>query len=110
MKLSVPYMREVRIRPRAQLDIESLFIHIAFELNDRKAAFDTVEAIYGALERIAEFPETGRLFEDADLGRDYRRVLVRSYWAYFTCDEEAVTVWRIFHERRDIDNCTVVDL
>ena len=103
-------MREIRIRPRAQLDLESLFIYRAFELKEPNAAQKTVDAIYSAIERAAEFPEAGRLFENENLEQGYRRVLVGRYWVYYTFDDESLTVWRVFHVRQDIDNYSIVDL
>jgi len=102
-------MREILIRPRAQLDIESIYIYLAFERSAPKAALDVVEALYSAFERIADLPESGRLFESDDLERVYRRVLAKDYWIYYTFDEESLTVWRIFHVRQDTDNYAIVD-
>lgn len=103
-------MREVLIRPRAQLDIESIYIYIAYERKEPKAAQEVLDALYDAFDRAAELPGLGRAFEDADLERSYRRMLVGCYWVYYTYDDESVTIWRIFHVRRDIDSYTIVDL
>ena len=103
-------MRKILIRPRAQLDLESLFVYRAFELMEPQAAQELIDAIYEAFERAAELPEAGRLFDSEDLERGYRRILVKSYWVYYTFDDESLTVWRIFHTRQDIDNYTIVDM
>lgn len=103
-------MREVRLRQRAQLDLESLYIYIAYESAMPKAAESTLEALYGAFERLADLPESGMLFASDDLDREYRRTLVKNYWVYYTYDDDALTLWRIFHVRQDIDTCTVVNL
>ena len=103
-------MREIRIRPRAQLDLESIFIHIGLELGAPTAAQATLEALYDAFELIADMPTLGMLFESDDLERSYRRKLVKTYWVYYTYDEAQVVIWRVFHTRQDIDTHTLVEL
>lgn len=103
-------MREVRIRPRAQLDLESIYIYGAFEMGQPKAARETIDAFYDAFDRIALLPEIGMLFADEDLEREYRRVLVKNHWVYYAFNDDTVTIWRIFHTRQDIANYTFVDL
>lgn len=103
-------MREVKIRPRAQLDLESIYIYGAFEMGLPKAARETIDAFYDTFERIAVLPEMGMLFADEDLEHEFRRVLVKSHWVYYTFDSESVVVWRIFHTRQDIANYTFIDL
>lgn len=103
-------MREVKIRPRAQLDLESIYIYGALELGQPSAARAMVNTLYDAFDRIAELPEAGMLFADEDLAQDYRRVLVKAYWVYYTFDNDSVVIWRVFHTRQDIANYTFVDL
>ena len=102
-------MREILIRPRAQLDLESIFVHIAMELGAPKAAQGIIDDLYDTFDRIAEMPTLGMLFSSDDLERDYRRVLVKNYWAYYSFDDRSLTVWRIFHTRQDIDAFTLVE-
>lgn len=101
-------MREIRIRPRAQLDLESIFIHIGLELGAPGAAQATLEDVYNAFELIADMPTIGMSFESDDLERNYRRKLVKNYWVYYTFDETHVVIWRVFHARQDIDTHTLV--
>ena len=103
-------MRDVRIRPRAQLDIESTFVYIALELGQPQAAQGIVDALYEAFERLAAMPEIGRAFEHGDLEQSYRRMLVRNYWIYYTFDKASLVVWRVFHTRQDVVDSTVIDL
>ena len=102
-------MREVRIRPRAQLDIESTFIYIALENDAPKAARELVNRFYNAFDQLAEIPDMGRIVNDEELERDYRRMLVGNYWVYYTFDDSTLTIWRVFHTRQDIDNYSIVD-
>ena len=101
-------MREVLLRPRAQLDLESIFIHVALELGAPKAAHETVDAIYDAIENVADMPTLGMAFSSDDLDREYRRTLVKNHWVYYTFDDASLVVWRIFHTRQDIDTQTLV--
>ena len=101
-------MRDVLFRPRAQLDLESIFIHIDLELDAPQAARDTVDAIYAAIENVADMPTLDMSFSCDDLEREYRRTLAKNYWVYYTFDDTSVTVWRIFHTRQDIDTQTLV--
>ena len=103
-------MREVRIRPRAQLDLESIFVHIAVTLGSPMAAQGILDELFDSFERAAEMPTLGMAFSSEDLARDYRRILVKNYWVYYDFDDERLTVWRIFHTRQDIDTYTLVGL
>ena len=103
-------MLEVELRPRAQLDLESIYIHIAIVLASPQAADKTSDAIYRSIERLAEFPDLGKVLESDRLSRVYRRLLCESYWIYYTYNDAKLTVWRIFHTSRDIEDYTYVDL
>lgn len=100
-------MREVRIRPRAQLDIESAFIYIAQELHEPKAARNLADELFDTFDRLADMPSLGRVIADEELEREYRRTLVQNHWIYYTFDETTLTVWRVFHTRQDIDNYSI---
>ena len=102
-------MREIAIRQRAQLDIESIYIYLALEAGAPRAAHETIDALYAAFERIADMPESGMRFASDDLDREYRRTLVRNYWVYYTFDSTTLTIWRVFHTRQDIDTMTLVE-
>lgn len=102
-------MLEVEIRPRAQLDLESIYIHIAVVLASPQTAADTVEAIYQAIERVADLPDLGAPFESGRLSRPYRRTLAKNHWVYYSTEGERLTIWRIFHTRQDVDDSTLID-
>ena len=102
-------MLDVAIRPRAQLDLESIYLHIAVALGSPQAAADIMEALYRAIERVAELPGLGEPFESERLERAYRRTLAKSYWIYYSVEDERLTVWRVFHTRQDIDDATLVE-
>ena len=97
-------MRSIEWRPRAVADLDGILTYIAVELGAPQAARDCADAILGAVERVADLPESGQLFIDDDLARSYRRVLAKNYWVFYSHDENTLTVWRIFHVRQDYDN------
>lgn len=97
-------MREILWRPRASADLEGILVYVGMELDSPKAAEATAAAIFEAVERVAEFPEVGRVFFDDDLERAYRRILVKNYWVYYSYDAESLVVWRIYHTLRDLDH------
>ena len=102
-------MLEVAIRPRAQLDLESIYLHIALACGAPHAAEDTIEEIYRAIERVRELPDLGKLFESERLARPYRRTLTKSYWVYYSIEGEKLVVWRIFHTRQDVEDSTLIE-
>ena len=55
-------MREVLLRPRAQLDLESIFIHLSLELGAPNAAQDILDKLFETFEHAAEMPTLGMLF------------------------------------------------
>ena len=103
-------MHKVEWRPRAHLDRESIAIYLAIECNAPKAAHDTMKKIDAAIERIRTFPESGKPFRlDTLEHRDYRIVLAGKYLILYRHDAETVTIYRIIHQRRDIDIYTLVE-
>ncbi len=97
-------MRTIEFRPRANVDIEGILVSIGLTLKSPKAARATADAIFAAIERIAELPELGQPFFDEDLKQlNYRRTLVKRYWIYYTYTDKTLTVRRIFHTTQDTD-------
>ena len=104
-------MPSVALAPRAQLDIESIVLYLGAVCKQPEAARRIADELYGAIERLADFPLMGEPFSHDELQHDYRRVLVSGYWLYYEVSEDGgeVTVRRIFHERQDIDDFALVD-
>ena len=96
-------MRNIVLRPRAQLDIEGIAVYLAIELGLPQSARSTVNALYTSIDQLAELPDLGRMFANSSLDRTYRRLLVKGYWIYYSYDDETLFVWRIFHTRQDLD-------
>ena len=103
-------MLEIEIRPRAQLDLESIYLYHAATLASPQRADKTLDGLYASIERLAEFPTLGGIFQHKGLTNSYHHMLSGRYWAYYTFDERVLTVWRVFHTSRDIDDFTYVEL
>ncbi len=105
-------MADIQIRPRAQLDIESIYLHISIVLDSPLTANRLIDTIYSSIERLGDFPELGERFTHEGLENSYRRILVNQYWVYYTFNPSAdeVAIWRIFHTSRDIDDYAITDL
>ena len=102
-------MREVALRPRAAHDLESIYLYGALVLHEPQAASRLVDQLYEAFERLAEFPQMGEACDWPELENRYRRFLVGKHWVYYTFDDDALTIWRIFHAAEDIDDFALVD-
>ena len=96
-------MREIEFRPRAVMDLDGIVVYIAYELKQPKAAQEIADALYQAIEDLAENPDLGRVLNDEDLERSYRRILVKRYWIYYSSTSAKLTIWRIFHTTQDHD-------
>ena len=104
-------MLNLEWRPRAQLDRESIAIFIGVECGSPQSALKTIRDIDAAIERVRAFPDSGGHFEMESLDhRDYRTVIAGKYTVYYRYDDTTLTVYRIIHQRRDIDSYTLVDL
>lgn len=97
-------------RPRAHLDRESIALFLGFERGNPEEAWTVMRSIDEALDRVRRFPEIGRVVEIDGLAyRDYRRVLADRYAVFYRYDDREVVVYRILHQRQDIDVRSLVD-
>lgn len=98
-------------RPRAHLDRESIAIYLGVERHAPQRALQAIERIDSAIERVRLFPDSGgRLRYDRLDHMDYRTVLADPYIVIYRYDAETLTVYRILHQRQDIDTYAMVDL
>ena len=97
-------------RPRAAYDIESAVVYTGEVLGMSKAAKRLYEEVEAALEKLRLFPEMGKPFSDSALTQSgYRSFLVKQYRVFHTYDDKTLTVWRVIHIRRDLDDYALVD-
>lgn len=103
-------MREPVYRPRAAFDLESIVIYVGEVCRNPASARQTYESIRAAVKELCDMPTLGRPFIDESLGRrSFRTWLVGSYRVFYTYDDNALTVWRVIHTRRDIDDFALID-
>ena len=102
-------MLDVVIRPRAELDIESIQIFLAYERRRPQAAVDAIARIYEALELVKEFPDMGGRVHMDELSDEYRTIPANPYTIYYRYDAKTITVCRVLHQRQDMDTYTLVD-
>ena len=98
-------------RPRAHLDRESIAIYLGVECDNPDAALAAMRKIDQALQRVRELPDSGGHYYREGLdNHDYRTVLANPYTIYYRYDATALTVYRILHQRQDLDDYTFVEV
>lgn len=103
-------MLDIVWRPRAHLDRESIAIYLGVERNAPDAALNAMKSIDAALDTIRRFPDAGGHYHHDNLDREYRTTLANPYIIFYRFNEDTLTVYRILHQRQDIDTYTLVDL
>lgn len=89
----------------ADLDIARAVEHYRDQA-DPETALRFINAIELAARRIADFPTSGSATAEVRTGIPGLRVLREEgfpFLLFYTCDDDAVRVHRVLHERRDID-------
>lgn len=102
-------MLDLRWRPRAQLDRESIALYLGVEQGQPQAALNVIAAIDRAIQHVREFPDSGGHYSADILQNEYRTIHAGSYTIFYRYDARTVTVWRILHQRQDIGILTPVD-
>ncbi|MDO4502801.1 MAG: type II toxin-antitoxin system RelE/ParE family toxin [Coriobacteriia bacterium] len=103
-------MLSLEWRPRAQLDRESIALYLGFERDNPQAALKVVGEIDRVLDQARELPGIGKPFQHEALeGAGYRQLLVGSYVVLYRNDERVLTVYRVLHQRQDIDDYALVE-
>lgn len=103
-------MREPIYRPRAAFDLESIVVYVGEVCRNPDAARQTYTSIGAAVKDLCAMPTLGRPFADEALNRrNFRSWLVGNYRVFYTYNEEFLTVWRVIHTRRDIDDFAFID-
>lgn len=98
-------------RPRAAYDIESIVTYIGQVQGMPKAARQWYEHLKNAVAKLCEMPDLGRTFEDERLSMKERRTfLVGSYRLFYSYSDSTLTIWRVLHTSRNIDDYAIVDL
>lgn len=86
--------------PQATEDEREIFLTIAEDSPSAAERFLT--SVYDAENRLAEFPELGKL--RVSFGPGVRTWTVEPYLIFYTVDADAVVILRILHGARDLDD------
>lgn len=97
-------------RPRANLDRQSIAIYLGVECGNPKAALKAIASIDEAIESIRNFPQLGKRFKSERLANEYRMAQANPYTIFYRVSDTTVTIYRILHQRQDIDAYELVDL
>ena len=97
-------------RPRANLDRKSIAIYLGVECGNPKAALKAIESIDETIERIRQFPQTGKRFRHEHLANEYRMVQASPYIIFYRAIGSSIVIYRILHQRQNIDDYELVDL
>ena len=90
-------MAPVRWTHRAKVDLQEVYDFIARD--SLRAADALVERIVHASERLAAFPESGRIMPEFPT-LPYREVIVGNYRVLYRIEGEAVWIAGVVHGRR----------
>jgi len=95
---------DLKIMPRAVIDLENIFNYISMELSAPQAAHKLMQKIEDSFMRLQDFPESCPMCQD-DLLRQkgYRKLVVNNYIALYLVDINArtVTIMRVVHGRQE---------
>lgn len=98
-------------RPRALTDIESIVIYVGEVCGNLKAAQDIYASIREAVSKLCEIPSMGKPFVNAELTNNaYRVWTVENYKIFYDYDDGVLRIWRVLHQRQDIDDYAFVEL
>ena len=104
-------MLDLAWRPRAHLDRESIAIYLGVECGNPPAALAAVQRIDAAVERARALPDAGGRFRMEGLdAKEYRTVHANPYTVYYRFDDMTLAVYRVLHQRQNIDTHSLIDL
>ncbi len=91
-----------RIAPRAETDLDDIWLYIARESGSMEIATRLVDSITDRFFLLARFPYLGTA-RDEDLGPGSRTFPVGEYVIVYCVEEEDVLILRVAHGRRDLE-------
>ncbi len=97
-------------RPRANLDRQSIASYLGIEYGSPDAAVKAIASIDEAIEQIRLFPQIGKRFRHERLANEYRMVQASPYTVFYRIDGGTIVIYRILHQRQNIDEYGLVDL
>ncbi len=98
----------VKLTDKAQIDIIGMAKYISEELFDKSAADEHVDEIHRVAIGLSDMPKRHNLMIDEDFIIPYgmRRVGVKNYCFFYTCDDEGLIVYirRVLYNKREWQN------
>ncbi len=93
-------MMRIEWSRQARADLRNLKAYIA--LDSPVYARRTIERIIAAVEKLAAFPEIGRLVPEAGDREDVRELIHDAYRIIYLIKPERVSIIAVVHGRRDL--------
>ncbi len=104
-------MLSSELRPRAFYDLESAVVYKGQVLGLPREARKFYVDVMDAIEMLCDLPDLGRPFDDDLLEvKGMRTYLVGKYRLFYTHTTKTLTIWRIIHTSRDLDDYAFVEL
>ena len=94
----MPNKFELKIFPKAQRDIESIYLYISKVLFNEKAASDFFNELEDSLKTVCDFPEScplisNELVDDSTI----RKLLVKKYIVFYRLKDNEIQVIRVLY-------------
>ena len=94
----MPDKCSLKIYPKAEKDIEEIYLYISRVLFNEKAANDFLDELENCLNTICEFPESCPLIEN-ELVYDptIRKLLIKNYIVFYRYKNDEIQVIRVLY-------------
>jgi toxin ParE1/3/4 len=90
-----------RIAPRAEADLDDIWVHVARESGSLEVATRLIDSISGRFYFLSSFPWAGRA-RDEDFGAGSRSFAVGEYVIVYCVEEAEVFILRVVHGKREL--------
>jgi toxin ParE1/3/4 len=91
-----------RIAPRAETDLDDIWLYVARESASIEIANRLIDTITDRFFVLGRFPYIGRSREE-DLGPGYRSMPVGEYVVVYCVEDGDALILRVVHGRRDLE-------
>jgi toxin ParE1/3/4 len=91
-----------RLAPRADLDLDNIWLYVAKESGSIEIANRLIDTIISRFFTLARFPFMGRSREE-DFGSGHRSLAVGEYVIVYCVENQDVHILRIAHGRRQLE-------
>jgi toxin ParE1/3/4 len=91
-----------RLAPRADLDLDDIWLYVARESGSIEIANRLIDTITNRFFTLARFPFMGRSREE-DFGSGHRSLAVGEYVIVYCVENQEVHILRVVHGRRQLE-------